>query len=509
MIRRLLPLALMPLALAAPASAQDTEDPYRWLEDVEGDSALAWVEAHNAATLAELQADPRYDGLYERTLAILNTDARIPYPAILGASLSNSWQDAEHERGLWRRTSWDDYLAGDPTWETVLDLDALAEAEGVPWVYKGADCLAPDYRRCLVALSRGGADATETREFDTASRTVLDDGFFLPESKGSAAWVDEHTLLVATDFGEGTMTTSGYPRVVKRWTRGTPLSSAETLFEAAPTDMGAWAGAFETDHGVIPVIVHYPSFFESTTYVLREGGLVRLDLPADADPYLVGDRLAVYLRSDWAAGGTTFPQGALVAIDFEAFLGGGRDFSVVVQPTARQTIESVRATEGYLLVAMLDNVRGELHRFRYEGGAWHGERLPAPEMGEVGVVSADAHTDRFFFTSESFLQPTTLYLAEADGAVRPVRQLPPMFDADGLAVEQFEATSADGTRVPYFLVHRADVALDGTNPTLLYGYGGFEIAMTPSYSSLTGTVYLGPSSQASRRNSPSTSCSAR
>ena len=498
MTRRLLPLALLPFVLAAPASAQEEEDPYLWLEDVEGEEALAWVEAHNEATLAELQASPRYDALYERALAILNSDDRIPYPSIQGDYLYNFWQDAGHERGIWRRTSWDDYLAGDPTWETVLDVDALAAAEGVNWVYKGADCLAPDYRRCLVALSRGGADAVETREFDTVTRTFVEDGFFLPEAKGGAAWVDENTLLVATDFGEGTMTTSGYPRLVKRWTRGTPLAEAETLFEAAETDMGAWAGAFETEGGLIPVVSHFPTFFEGTYYVLRDGALVRLEIPADADPNLVGDRLVVYLRSDWEVGGTTYPQGALVATGYEAFLRGARDpstgsgqaFEVVVQPTERQTIQSVRATKGYLLVAMLDDVRGALHRFRYEDGAWHGERLPAPEMGEVGVGSTDAHTDRFFFTFSSLLQPTTLYLAEEDGSVREVRRLPPQFDAEGLTVQQLEATSADGTRVPYFVVHRADVALDGTNPTLLYGYGGFEVAMTPSYSALTGASWL-------------------
>lgn len=486
MSRRLLLLALV--SLAVPAAAQ--EDPYLWLEDVEGEEALAWVEERNEATLAELRASPRFDALYERALGILNSEDRIPYPSILGEHLYNFWQDAQHERGIWRRTSWDAYLAGEPAWETVLDIDALGEAEGVNWVYKGAICLAPDDRRCLVALSRGGADATEMREFDTVTKTFVEDGFFLPEAKGGAAWIDENTLLVATDFGEGTMTTSGYARVVKRWVRGTPLAEAQTVFEGEPTDMGVWAGSIETADGIIPVISHRPSFFEGTYYVLRDGDFVRLDLPADADPDLVGSQMVVYLRSDWEAGGTTYPAGALIATDYQAFLDGGRDFTIVVQPTERQTIQGVRTTKSYLLVSMLDNVRGALHRYRFEDGAWHGEQLPAPEMGEVGVVSTDASTDRFFFVFSNFLQPTTLYLADADGSVEEVRQLPPQFAAEGLTVQQLEATSADGTRVPYFVVHREDLALDGTNPTQLYAYGGFEVAMTPSYSALTGATWL-------------------
>ena len=487
---RLLAIALMLPLLAAPALAQEPDDPYLWLEDVEGEEAMEWVEARNEATLSALRAHPRYDSLYARTLALLHSDERIAYPSITGDHLYNFWQDAEHERGIWRRTTWEDYLTGDPTWETVLDVDALAAAEGVNWVYKGASCLGPADRRCLVRLSRGGADAVETREFDTAAKAFVEGGFFLPEAKGGAAWIDEDTLLVATDFGEGSMTTSGYPRVVKRWVRGTPLDAAETVFEAEPTDMGAWAGAIETADGRIPVVSHRPAFFEGTTYVLRGDDLVRLEIPADADPDLVGDRLVVYLRSDWEVGGRAFPQGALVATDYDAFLDGGRDFELVFEPSERQTVQGVRTTKDYLLVSLLDNVQGRLLRFHYEDGAWHSEPIPAPELGDVGVGSTSPHANRFFFTFSSFLQPTTLYLAGEDGAVEPVRELPPQFDAAGLTVQQFEAESADGTRVPYFVVHREDLALDGTNPTQLYAYGGFEVAMTPSYGALTGASWL-------------------
>ena len=492
MKRRLFSSLLLGFAFVVlPALAQEADDPYLWLEEVESDQAMAWVEARNEATLADFRAQPVFEPIYERTLEILNSNERIAYPNIQGEWLYNFWQDAEHERGIWRRTSWDAYLAGEPTWETVLDIDALAEAEDVNWVYKGANCLAPENRHCLVRLSRGGADAVETREFDLTTQMFIEDGFFLPESKGGASWVDANTLLVSTDFGEGSMTTSGYPRVVKRWTRGTALASAETVFEGEAEDVGAWAGAFEMDGERIAVVSHAPSFFESAYYIVPdEGEPVRLDIPLDADPDLVSGQLALYLRSDWTVGGTTYPQGALIATNYEAFLDGDRDFQVVLQPTDRQTINSVSSTKDYLLVSLLDNVRGELHRFRFADGQWVGERVDAPELGRVSLASTDNTTNRFFFTYTNYLQPTTLYLAEADGSVEAVRQLPAMFDADGMTVQQFMATSEDGTQVPYFVVHDEAITLDGSNPTLLYAYGGFEVSLTPSYSAAVGANWL-------------------
>ncbi|NNF56966.1 MAG: S9 family peptidase [Rhodothermaceae bacterium] len=492
MIRRFIPGFLLAFVfVVCPAAAQEAEDPYLWLEDVESDQAMAWVEARNDATLADFRAQPVFEPIYERTLDILNSNERIAYPNIQGEWLYNFWQDAEHERGIWRRTAWDAYLTGEPTWEIVLDIDALAEAENVNWVYKGANCLPPEHRHCLVRLSRGGADAVETREFDLTTQAFVEDGFFLPESKGGAAWVDANTLLVSTDFGEGSMTTSGYPRVVKRWMRGTPLASAETVFEGETGDVGAWAGGFEMDGERIAVVTHAPSFFESAYYIVPdEDEPVRLDIPMDADPDLVSGQLAVYLRSDWTVGGTTYPQGALIATDYEAFLNGDPNFQVVLQPTDRQTINSVSSTKDYLLVSLLDNVRGELHRFQFDDGEWSGARVDAPTLGRVGLASTDNTTNRFFFTYTNYLQPTTLYLAEPDGTVEAVRQLPPMFDAEGMTVQQFMATSEDGTQVPYFVVHDEAIALDGTNPTLLYAYGGFEVALTPSYSATVGANWL-------------------
>jgi len=479
-------------ASASPAYAQPAaaDDPFLWLEEVEGDEALAWVEAQNAATLARLRAHPAFDEVYERTLEILSSDDRIPFPSLIGDRVYNFWQDADHPRGLWRRTSWDDYLGGSPRWETVLDVGALGAEEGVNWAFAGARCLAPEYRRCLLSLSRGGADAAEVREFDLEARAFILDGFYLPEAKSSVAWVTEDSLLVATDFGEGSLTTSGYARVAKLWARGTPLDEARTVFEGAPGDVRVGVGNLRSGDRDYAVVSHRPSFFEGSTHVLVADELVRLELPLDASPSLVGDRLVVYLRSDWEIGGRTFPQGAVIAAGIDGFLAGAPAFESVVVPTEREVVRRVATTRNYLLVNKLTNVRGELHRYRYDGGRWVGERVPVGAMGSVNSgATSDAH-DRFFLTYTSFLQPTALYVAEPDGTVRVVRESPALFDASGLTVAQHEATSADGTAIPYFVVHREGMALDGSHPTQLYAYGGFEVAQTPGYSGLLGAAWL-------------------
>jgi prolyl oligopeptidase len=489
------PGAVAPPRASSPPSSADVAaeadgDPFLWLEEVEGARALEWVESRNRATREALSASPAYQPIFERVRETLDSRERIAFPSILGERLYNFWQDETHRRGVWRRTTWESYLSGNPAWEVVLDVDALAEAEGVPWAFSGAACLEPENRRCLVRLSRGGADAVEVREFDLRTRTFVAGGYRLPEAKQSVAWVDEDRVMVATDFGPGTMTSSGYARVARLWRRGTPLSAAETLFEGAEDDVSVSVGTWRTAERNFHVVVHRPSFFQAAPYVLEAGELVRIELPLDAGQTLVGDRLVVYLRSPWEAGGRTYPAGALIHTSFDAFLRGERSFEVLLQPTERQTIQGTSATRDYLLVNLLDNVQGELRRYRYREGRWTFDRVPAPAMGSIGVAAASPLTNRYFFTYSGFTQPTTLYLAGEDGAVREVRRLPGMFDAAGLRVEQHEATSRDGTRIPYFLVRPERMRADGSNPTLLYAYGGFEISSRPSYSPVNGAAWL-------------------
>ena len=491
---RLVLALLLPCSAMAQTPDSTADDPFLWLEDVTGDASMAWVRAHNAETLSALEARPEFAGHVDRALAVLTTDDRIAVPAIRGAHVYNVWTDAEHPRGLWRRATLDAYLADAPDWETVLDIGALGTAEGVNWSWGGATCLEPDYARCLVTLSRGGSDAGEVREFDTVTKQFVAGGFRLPEAKSALAWISPDEVLVATDFGPdadgiATMTDSGYPRVVKRWRRGTPLTAAETVFEAQTTDMGAWPMAVVSGDRRIPGVSFRPSFFEGTVSILQGDALVPLDLPLDADPSLAGDRLVVYLRSPWTVGDATYPAGAVLSANFDAFVAGARAFETAFVPTDRQTVQSVATLGPDLLVSVLDTVRGHLLRLSPEGDGWQTARIDAPDLSSVDVVTTDDATGRFFFTTSSYLQPTTLYVSDEAG-VRAVKALPAQFDASGLVTEQHEAVSADGTRVPYFLVHTEGLALDGTAPTLLYGYGGFEVSLEPGYEAMTGAEWL-------------------
>jgi prolyl oligopeptidase len=475
--------------IATDAQAQQA-DPFLWLEEVEGARALEWVEARNAATVSELTKHPAYDPIFRRTVEILDSSDRIAFPSIIGDRLYNFWQDANNPRGIWRRTTWDSYLRDEPEWETVLDIDSLAREENVPWAFGGASCLYPDFRLCLVRLSRGGSDAVHVREFDTQTRSFIAGGFTLPEAKQSAAWVDENTLLVATDFGAGTMTTSGYARIAKLWKRGTPLSAATTLFEAAPEDVLVSVGSGRTATRRYQTVSHRTDFYSGSLHVLENGRLVRIDVPADASPAFFRDQLLVYVRSPWTIGGRTYDAGSLLAIEYDAFSEGSRSFDVVLAPGERETLNGFSTTRDYVLVSMLHNVRGELRRYTQRDGRWTFETVPAPEMGSIGVAATSPESNRYFFTYSGFTQPSTLYLADTVGAVREVRRMPAMFDATRLLVEQHEATSKDGTRVPYFVVRADSVRLDGLNPTLLYAYGGFEISQTPGYSAVTGAAWL-------------------
>ncbi|HSJ65056.1 MAG TPA: prolyl oligopeptidase family serine peptidase [Gemmatimonadaceae bacterium] len=492
-MKRLLTSALASLAVIAagqrPAGAQDA-DPFLWLEDVEGARALQWVQERNAKTLAELTTHPVYQPIYDRVLSIYNSRDRIAFPSIMGDRLYNFWQDDTHKRGIWRRTTWESYLSGTPRWEVILDIDSLAAAEKVNWSYGGSTCLAPEYVRCLVRLSRGGSDAVQIREFDLGTKQFVANGFALPEAKQSVAWVHRDTLLVATDYGPGSMTSSGYARQAKRWPRGTPLSSASLLYEGDTSHVMVAVGSFRTADRDFTIVFHRPSFFEGTMHLLRDGKLVKVDVPLDADVNMVRDQIVVYVRKPWTVGGTTHEPGSLIAMQLDEFLAGNRSFQTVVAPGPRETVNGVSATKDYLLVSMLNNVKGELRRYRFADGRWTHETVPAPEMGSIRLSSTSPLTNRYFFTYAGYTQPTTLYLAEENGSPRQVAAMPAMFDAGGLKVAQYEATSTDGTKIPYFVVHREQMALDGTNPTLLYAYGGFEVSQTPGYSATVGSAWL-------------------
>jgi prolyl oligopeptidase len=496
----ILPAAAPLLAQEATAFAQsDATDPYLWLEEVEGERALAWVEEQNTASLGTLQGDPRYQPLHDAALAILESRDRIPAPGFLNSGLiSNFWQDATNVRGVWRRTTLDSYRTEAPQWETVLDIDALARAEGKNWVYRGANCLAPEERLCLVSLSDGGKDAVTVREFDTVTRTFVEGGFELAESKGGVTWIDANTLLISRDFGEGTLTTSGYPMIVKRLRRGQRIDQAETIFTGQTSDTQVAASTLRDADGVVQAVLIYRAFslFESEVHLLNaDGTTTRLQLPAKSDiSALVQGQLVVSLKQDWTApSGQSFQTGDVIAWTLKDWLADqSTQARLIIRPGDREAVEAISATRNTLVVALFENVRGGVYVYRPNpSGDWARTRLALPENVTVGVGSASDRDDQVFVSAAGYLTPSTLYLADAGtGALAAVKSLPAKFDAQGLTVQQFEARSADGTMIPYFVVHRETAPMDGSNPTLLYGYGGFEISQLPGYSAPMGKLWL-------------------
>ncbi len=483
--------ALAVAGSAGSAAAQSNDDTFQWLEDVQGEKALAWAKQHNAKTTAVLEARPEYKPIYARTLEILDSKEKIPYPELLGQTVYNFWKDETHERGLWRRTTVASYRTAAPQWETVLDVDALAKAEGKAWVFHGADCLAPAYARCMVTLSPGGSDASVQREFDTRAKAFVSGGFSLPEAKSSVSWRDEDTLWVGTDFGSGSLTSSGYPRMVKLWKRGTPLSSARTVFEGKPEDVASSGRSEILSDGRYDLVTRTPAFFRSESFLLLGDRLVKLDLPEDARlRAFFRDRILFSLRSDWSAGGRTYREGSLLAGTVDDVLRGVRKFDVLFEPSARVSLASVDRTRDRVLLETLDNVRSRVTALSLEDGAWKRSAVPTPGLGTAELKATSDLTETFFFTYQDFSTPVSLWLTEKGTSPAKVKTMPSFFEGSGIETQQFEATSKDGTKIPYFVVRPKGTKSDGTAPTLLYGYGGFEVSEVPSYSGVLGSAWL-------------------
>ncbi|MEQ9663078.1 MAG: prolyl oligopeptidase family serine peptidase [Parasphingopyxis sp.] len=474
-------LAVLLIAAPALAFAQAAEDPYLWLEEIQGERALEQVRTWNERTEEDLAATLGFEEHRARALALLNDQNQIAEPdQVQDDMITNFWIDGDHPRGLWRITSREAFLAGDPEWRILIDVGALGEAEGESWVWHGANCLAPDYQRCLVSLSPGGSDADVTREFDIGTGEFVANGFFIPESKGGATWIDADTLLVATDFGEGTMTTSGYPRLVKVWERGTPLTEARTIFEGGVEEISA-GGFAMMDGDTRRVFVNRGKTFWTGDVMLygEDGTLHPVPKPDTADVHDVFDgQLIVLLNEDLEAGGTTFPRGAIVAYDLDSIAAGETPApSLVMAPSESQAIEEVAATENVLWVKALDDVSGRLFASRRTADGWSQTAIDLADNATVHIVETGDTVA--FATVEGMLTPPTLYAVGEDGTARDIQSLPAQFDASNMIVEQHFATSADGTQVPYFLVAPRD--REGPVPTLVHGYGGFRAAQTPTY----------------------------
>ena len=479
-------LAAAALLLAVAAKgAVSVEDPYLWLEDVHGARPLAWVAEQNSRTRAVLQADPRYQQDHDAVLRVLDATDRIPYGSIVHDSVFNFWQDAANPKGVWRRTTLADYATKSPHWETVIDVDKLAADEHENWIWKGASCT-NDLKRCLVLLSRDGGDAHVIREFDLKTKTFVQDGFSLPHAKSDASWLNDDTVLFDTDFGAGTLTKSGYPRIVKLWRRGQAIDAAKTLLEGKPEDIAVQTQVLNGAGGVYAMIVRGVSFFENEYHhVAADGTVTKIDLPLSAVIQgMTGKYIVFTLRKEWKTANNTYPQGSLVAMSID----GGEPLTLYV-PGPRSTVEEVATGRDAIYASIFDNVTGSIQVFKpLPGGDWEHTTLDLPTNGSTHIISTNDFGPEAMFTFESYLKPATLYLDNGDGNPVEIKALPPRFDSSGLVTEQFQVASSDGVMIPYFVTRPK--ALSGPAPTVLYGYGGFEISLTPSYSANFGMLWL-------------------
>ncbi|MDE2224786.1 MAG: S9 family peptidase [Xanthomonadaceae bacterium] len=489
-------MANPPSASGVPATSAASSDPYLWLEDIHGAKPMDWVHAQNAVTKKAFMESPEFGKTRGEILEVLDSEARIPYVQRMGDHLYNFWQDKSHPRGIWRRTTLAEFGKAQPKWETVLDIDALNNAEGKKWVFKGAECMKPDYVHCLVSLSPGGGDAVEVREFDLPSKSFVKGGFFLPVAKTEIGWIDANHVYVGTDFGPGSMTKSSYPRIVKEWTRGTPLSSATLVYEGKPDDLAVSAYHDRTRGFERDFVSVQKDFFHGDMYQSKDGELVKVDVPEDANADVHRQWLVVQTKSPWTVGGQTWQAGALVAMKFDDFMAGKRDFIALFTPDAHTALAGYSWTQHHLILDVLDDVKSRLDVLTPPAsgnGAWTREALPgAPKFSTIAVVGTDPdHSDEYWLTVTGFLDPPSLERGVLGSEpAKKIKQEPAFFDASKFEVSQHFVTSKDGTRVPYFEIAPKDMRLDGKNRVLEYGYGGFEVSLLPHYSGSIGRAWL-------------------
>jgi len=485
-------LSILTLIMTIQNIVAQYDDKYLWLEDVDSKASLDWVEQKNKATLDVLTAQPLYKKIYNKNLEILNSTERIVNPSLRGEYIYNFWQDKTNERGIWRRSNKKDYLIGKPKWETLIDIDALSKKDNVKWVYKGSSGLFPNYDKYLVSLSKGGGDAVIVKEYDVNKKSFVDNGFSLPEAKGSVSYWDENTLIVSTNFGEGTMTTSGYPKQVKLWKRGTDLKDALLLIDGESTDVSVSGYKLRDNDKNYLMVQRGITFYTSNTYIWKDDKLVKLDLPDDANINdLINNQLIINLKSDWELNGTTYKQGSLISLNFTQLINGIKEVKTILVPDQYSSIEATSTTKNKLLVTILKNVRSELYSYTFSNGKWTKVKVPAPDFGTLNIGTVDEFTDEYFFYFQNFLTPSSLYFADAStNKLKIIKSLPSYYDSKKFTVNQYKVKSKDGTMIPYFVVSAKDMKLNSKNPTLLYAYGGFESSSLPYYSGVTGANWL-------------------
>ena len=459
----------------------DTSDPYLWLENVEGADALDWVKSQNKITETRYAESEEFSSTYEELLKEYQSTDRIPYASVQGGMMYNFWRDEKNVRGLWRRTTIESYKTDNPEWETLLDIDELAEKENENWVYKGSNCLAPNYDKCLLRLSIGGKDAVVVREFDLVKKTFVENGFNTTESKQYLSWINENQIMVATNFGEGTMNESGYPKQVKVWTRGENLEDISPIFDGDYTKIFSFPFASIRPDGNYYGVVEGPTFFTQVLHLLKDKELVQIDLPLKMD--VAGTfkgSLIVSLDEDWR----DYVSGSLVAVNIEDALNqeiSDTSIELIFTPTEKRFMQGVSLGKDEIYVNVLDNINGKILHFEKVGLNWRESEIKSFGSAALSISSIDEWDEHLFISAESFTEPTSLYYSDENKDFVKIKSLKEKFDPKKYKVEQLYATSADGTQIPYFQVSNVSMETNSSNPTLLYGYGGFQIPLTPSY----------------------------
>jgi prolyl oligopeptidase len=476
----------------------DQADKYTWLEDIHGEKPMAWVKAEDARTAAALEKQKSFSQLEEEALKVLDSPEKLPTPRFFGTEVYNTWKDKDHVRGIVRRTTLESYLTADPKWETVIDYDALGKQDKQSWVGEGLECLQPDDTQCMVELSVGGEDAITAREFNLPDGKFVENGFVLPRGKQTYAWLDKDTLLIGRDWGPGTMSEAGYPITVRKWKRGTPLESAVEVYRGSTKDNGYGNDPLVFVDGSghrVAVVMRNMTTFEHEWYLLLPSGPKKLNLPKKAGlEGLQDNQLLVSVDEEWKLEGQTIPQGSVVSLDLAAAETDPEHLkpTVLFEPTAQEFAQQVARTKNHVLLTTLENVQGRAYVYTHKkDGTWTRVKLPVADNQAIRIATTNLLDDQFFLFQTGFLTPSSVLLGNAaDATLKPGKTQKPLFDASRCVVEQFAATSKDGTKVPYFIVHRKDIPMDGSTPTLLNAYGGFEVSMTPSYSAIMGKLWL-------------------
>lgn len=507
MMRRTVAAAVFVLAVTgagaqsnAHGPAAEQPDKYTWLEDIHGDKPMAWVKAENARTAAVIEKEKPFAELESEALKVLDSPEKLPMPEFRNGMVFNTWRDKDHLRGIERRTTLESYLTANPKWETVIDYDALGKQDKKSWVGHGLSCLMPEEEYCLVALSEGGEDAATLREFNLKGAKFVEGGFVAPRGKQSAEWVDKNTLLIARDWGAGSMSVAGYPIEIRKWKRGTPIESSTQVFRGDPKAEGwgvAIANMVDGQGHRATLIVNSKSFFEAELYLMTSQGLKKISLPLKLDlKGFVDNQLLVSLNEDWTPDGQSekFAQGSVISLDMAEVAADAVHLkpTIVFAPTAEEFVQDAATTKNHVILTTLEHVQGRAYVYtRGSDGKWTRMKLPVPDNETVGIAASSLVDDKFFLEETGFLTPSSVLLGDAsDASLKPGKAEKALFDGSRDVVEQFEATSKDGTKVPYFIVHRKDIPMDGSTPTLLNAYGGFQLSETPSYNAVRGKLWL-------------------